>query len=157
MRSTKERFGREMPLSDEARAALGAVAPQAGLIFGERLPRAAKEGGNSDPAASKGGDLRRLRVAARPSHAVAETGNLTGLAHLAGHRNARSTHRYLHPTRAAAKRALAAVGPTGFKAQKQNPTSASSRLMGSANSMIPNLCEGEDSNLHGSYPASTSS
>jgi site-specific recombinase XerC len=156
----KARFGREMPLTAEARAALDAVAPKAGLIFGEhdyreQFKKAARAAGLPPRKAATLApyDLRHGRLTQ-----VAETGNLTGLQHLAGHRKGSSTERYLHPTRAAAERALAAAGPTGFKAIKQNPTSASRRLAGLANSGIQNqLCEGEDSNLHGSYPASTSS
>jgi hypothetical protein len=89
---------------------------------------------------------------------LAETGNLPGVAHLAGHRRVSTTALYVRPGRLAAERTLAAAGPTGFDPIKQNPTSASQRPVGLANpSNSITLCEGEDSNLHGSYPASTSS
>jgi integrase len=154
----KARFGREVPLSAEARAALDAVVPEAGLIFGkhdyrEQLKKAAEKVLPPHKAATFAAyDFRHGRLTQ-----LAETGNLTGAAHLAGHKRVSTTALYVRPGLRAAERALAAAGPTGFKAIKQNPTSASLRLAGSANSGIRGLCEGEDSNLHGSYPASTSS
>ena len=95
-------------------------------------------------------DLRHGRL-----RQLAETGNLPGLA---GHERVSTTALYVRPGRRAAESVLAAVGPTGYKPQKQNPTSAVSRLAGLPNPLAGNrLCEEEDSNLHGSYPASTSS
>lgn len=94
-------------------------------------------------------DLRRC-----PLTQLAETGSGLGL--VAGHENMSSTHRSLHPNRTAAERAMTAAGPTGFAPPKQNPTSASQRLAGLPNPLAGNrLCEGEDSNLHGSYPTGT--
>jgi integrase len=154
----KARFGREVPLSAEARAALDAVIPKAGLIFGKhdyrpQLKKAAEKALPPHRAATFAAyDLRHGRLTQ-----LAETGNLPGLAHLAGHRRVSTTALYVRSTRRAAESVLAAAGPTGFEPIKQNPTIASPRLVGSTNSGIPGLCEGEDSNLHGSYPASTSS
>jgi integrase len=154
----KARFGREVPLTPEARAALEAVAPKEGLIFGEhdyreQLKKAAQKVLPPHKAATfTAYDLRHCRLTQ-----LAETGNLTGTAHFGGHRRVSTTALYVRSGRGAAERAMTAAGPTGFAAPKQNPTTASPRLVGSANSMIPNSCEGEDSNLHGSYPASTSS
>ncbi len=154
----KARFARDVPLSAEAMAALETVAPKSGLIFGEHdyrdiLEKAAEVLSPEKRATFTQYDLRHGRL----TH-LAETGNLTGAAYLAGHKRVSTTDRYVRPGRRAAERALAAVGATGFALPPQNPTTAAARLVGQANpSNRKALCEGEDSNLHGSYPASTSS
>ena len=89
---------------------------------------------------------------------LAGTGNLTGAGHLAGHPRVSTTALYVNSGRLDAELALAAAAPTGFASSSPSPTNAPARLVGQGNP--PNqkaLCEGEDSNLHGSYPASTSS
>ena len=68
-----------------------------------------------------------------------------------------TTALYVNSGRLDAELALAAAAPTGFASSSPSPTNAPARLVGQGNP--PNqkaLCEGEDSNLHGSYPASTS-
>jgi len=98
-------------------------------------------------------DLRHLRLTK-----LAEAGNIIGAAYLAGHKRPSTTDRYLRPNLRAGEHALRAVGPTGFNPAVPNPVTRRNRLAG-----VPNpadhqsLCEGEDLNLHGSYPASTSS
>jgi integrase len=155
----KARFAREVPLSAEAKAALETVVPKEGLIFGEHdyrdtLKKAALQVLSPEKAATfTEYDLRHGRLTQ-----LAETGNLTGAAYLAGHKRVSTTDRYVRPGRRAAERALEAVGATGFALPPVNPTSAPARLAGQGNpSNRKALCEGEDSNLHGSYPASTSS
>jgi Phage integrase family len=98
-------------------------------------------------------DLRHARITQ-----LAETGNLPGVAFIAGHVQASTTSGYIHSNRKAAERTLAIAGATGFSASTPNPTSQRKGLTGvGKSSKLLSLCEGEDLNLHGSYPASTSS
>jgi integrase len=152
----KSRFGRELPLTEEARAALDAVCPEQGVIFGEHDYRdALKKAAHAVLAESKAKtftayDLRHARLTQ-----LAESGNLPGAAYLAGHRKVTTTATYVRPNRRAAERVLQAVGPTGFT---PNPATARRGAPASRKSATSlSLCEGEDLNLHGSYPTSTSS
>jgi len=98
-------------------------------------------------------DLRHARITQ-----LAETGNLPGVAFIAGHVQASTTSGYIHSNRKAAERTLAIAGATGFSASTPNPASQRDGLAGvGKSSKLLSLCEGEDLNLHGSYPASTSS
>jgi len=98
-------------------------------------------------------DLRHARITQ-----LAETGNLPGVAFIAGHVQASTTSGYIHSNRKAPERTLASAGATGFTASTPNPASQRNRLAGVGKpSKALSLCEGEDLNLHGSYPASTSS
>jgi integrase len=155
----KARFGRELPLTPEARATLDAVLPKAGLIFGDhdyrdQLRKAAEAILPKELARTfTAYDLRHARITQ-----LAAEGDLPAVAYLAGHRQVTTTNRYVHGSRQAAERLLAGAGPTGFAAPTLNPVSSGSRLARVGNPVNRiNLCEGEDSNLHGSYPASTSS
>jgi len=155
----KARFGRELPLSPEARAALDAVCPQSGLIFGshdyrDQLRKAAEAVLDARRAATfTAYDLRHLRLTK-----LAEAGNIIGAAYLAGHKRPSTTDRYLRPSLRAGEHALRAVGPTGFNPVIANPAIRRNSLAGVAKPLQAlSLCEGEDLNLHGSYPASTSS
>jgi hypothetical protein len=97
-------------------------------------------------------DLRHLRLTK-----LAEAGNILGAAYLAGHKRPSTTDRYLRPSLRAGEHALRAVGPTGFNSAVANPVTRPNRLAGVANPADHQTsCEGEDLNLHGSYPASTS-
>ena len=88
---------------------------------------------------------------------LAEAGNIIGAAYLAGHKRPSTTDRYLRPSLRAGEHALRAVGPTGFNPVVPNPVTRRNRLAGVPNAADhQTLCEGEDLNLHGSYPASTS-
>ncbi|MEY4546779.1 MAG: Phage integrase family, partial [Pseudomonadota bacterium] len=129
----KARFAREVPLSAEAKAALESVAPTSGLIFGEHdyrdiLEKAAAVLAPEKRATFTQYDLRHGRL----TH-LAETGNLTGAAYLAGHKRISTTDLYVRPGRRAAERALEAVGATGFALSPPKPTSASARLVGYPN------------------------
>jgi len=114
----KARYAREVPLSDMARAALDAALPDAGLIFGGHcFDKALKAS-----ARAVLGEERGKRFAAydfrhgRATQLVAASGDLVGAGFLLGHKHATTTNRYVHGSRRAAERALAAVsGP--FPAQ----------------------------------------
>lgn len=105
----KARFGREVPLSAEARAALDAVCPDAGSIFGthdyrEQLKRAAEKVLPPHKAATFCAyDFRHGRLTQ-----LAETGNLPGVAYLAGHKRVTTTSIYVKPGARAAKAVLGA-------------------------------------------------
>jgi len=132
--------------------------PERGLIFGRhdyrgQLKKAAKGVlAPAELATFAAYDFRHARITD-----LAEQGHLTGAAYIAGHKKVSTTDLYARPNRRAAERALEAVGATGFQAPTPNPTSEQNLLAGVANQAEPeSLCEGEDLNLHGSYPASTS-
>ena len=116
----KNRWGREMPLSDGARAALDAACPVKGLIFGSHdcrlaLRKAAVEAGIDNHRASKISeyDLRHSRLTDLGQH----TDNLSGLMFLAGHKQPATTARYLRPQQDAAREVLESVeGRVGAKA-----------------------------------------
>jgi integrase len=147
----KARFGRVLPLTDAARQALDGVARAPGLIFGAHdyrypLTKAAKAVLSPHKARTfTGYDFRHARLTE-----LAEGGNLTGVAYLAGHRRVTTTALYVKPGLRAAERALGQF--------ETGRVSSPKRLAGTEKiSKNRLLCEGEDSNLHGSYPASTSS
>lgn len=115
----KNRFGREVPLSPAARAALDSCIDAPGLIFGRRdyreyLKASGKAAGLSvaDAKALSPYDLRH----ARGTHLVAVSGDLPGVAYLLGHKQVTTTNRYVHGSLKAAQRVLAAAAPgRGFQ------------------------------------------
>jgi integrase len=123
----KTRFGRELPLSERARAALDAVCPEgaAGVIFGEhdyrKILRAA--------AVAAGIDARRASVMSdydfrhsRLTFLGTKTSNLAGVMYLAGHKQPATTARYLRPQREEAAEVLEAVRvAAGGKARAPSP------------------------------------
>jgi hypothetical protein len=128
----KADYGRELPLTERARAALDSVCPMAGLIFGEHkfavpLRAAAKAAGIDAHRASKISDydFRHSRL----THLGTVTSNLSGVSYLAGHRQVTTTNRYMRPLKAAAAEVLAAAaaaspfwpptGPRGSVEQEQ--------------------------------------
>jgi integrase len=149
----KARFGRTLPLTGTARAALDSVCRvgKTGLIFGEhdyrwQLDKAAKAVGL--PAAKVrtfcAYDLRHSRLTE-----LAEGGNLTGVAYLAGHKRVTTTSIYVRPGLKAGERAL--------EQAERSRDSSPAFLAGLRKSPKPQLlCEGEDSNLHAVSGASTS-
>lgn len=149
----KARFGRVLPLTGAAREALDSVCRpgRTGLIFGEhdyrwQLDKAAKAIGL--PAAKLrtfcAYDLRHARLTE-----LAEGGNLTGTAYLAGHKRVTTTSLYVKPGLRAGERALAQAD--------ESRVSNRPFLVGQGKSPFSKaLCEGEDSNLHGLSAASTS-
>jgi integrase len=123
----KARFGRTLPLTGAARAALDSVTRGSGTIFGShdyrwQLKKAAEA--VRLPAAKVRTlcqyDLRHARLTE-----LAEGGNLTGTAYLAGHRRVTTTSIYVRPGLKAGERAL-------MQAEESSATSAE-RLMGENN------------------------
>jgi site-specific recombinase XerD len=108
----KVRYGRKLPLTDAARATLDSIVPDVGLVFGRHdyrpyLLEAATRAGVKGLSAY---DFRHARLTDLVSH----SGDLTGVAYLAGHKNVTTTNRYVHPSLRAAARVLAqATGTTG--------------------------------------------
>jgi len=149
----KARFGRVLPLTPAARAALESVCRPgiAGPVFGShdyrwQLRKAAKAVGL--PAAKLrtfcAYDLRHARLTE-----LAEGGNLTGTAYVAGHRRVTTTALYVKPGLRAGERALE-------QAERSRASSGSFPVGLLKSPKVQGLCEGEDSNLHGLSAASTS-
>jgi integrase len=105
----KNRYGRDLPLSDRARAALDAVCPDRGLIFGKHDYREAWSEACAAVLPEEQAktvtiyDLRRARLTE-----LSETGNLPGAAYLAGHRQITTINKYAQPNLKAAQRAMSA-------------------------------------------------
>jgi hypothetical protein len=106
----KVRFGRELPLTDAARAALEQVCPERGIVFGrhdyrDQIKKAAAEVLPPEKARTfTAYDLRHARATQ-----WAESGNLVGVAYLLGHKQVTTTNRYARPNRAAAERVLLVI------------------------------------------------
>jgi len=108
----KNRFGREVPLSEAARGALDQVCPDVGLLFGSHdyrrlLRQAAKEAGIDEYRAARISDydLRHSRL----THLGQVSSNLSGVMFLAGHKQPATTARYLRPQKQAAAEVLDAA------------------------------------------------
>lgn len=100
----KELYGRTVPLTERARAALDSVCPKEGLIFGahrydQYLRTAAEKALPASKAAVFTGQHFR---SASITHYLERTANLPGVQHLAGHRHASTTARYVRPSYRAA-------------------------------------------------------
>ena len=109
----KSRFGRELPLSEAARAALDRVCPKEGLLFGDHdrrmlLRRAAKAAGIDEYRVERISDydFRHSRL----THLGQHSDNLAGVMYLAGHKQPATTARYLRPQKDAAAEVLRAAG-----------------------------------------------
>jgi integrase len=96
----KEAYEREIPLTPRARAALERVAPAEGLIFG-----AHKYHRYLGPAAAAVLTAAKARVftgqhvrSAAITRALEVSSNLAGVMHLAGHKHAGTTSKYVRPT-----------------------------------------------------------
>lgn len=107
----KSENGRELDLTDEARAALDSVCPEEGLIFGPRafhkaLHKAALAIGMSEEDARHVSyhDWRHGAI----TDALLHSKNLTGVQYMAGHKHVTTTARYVHPSRRAAREAMQA-------------------------------------------------
>lgn len=107
----KARFGREVPLSGRARAALDSVCPKEGLIFPPAYYRhallaAAKAAGLSEERAHHLSyhDFRHASL----THMASDSTDLVGMAFLAGHKHITTTAQYVHSHQKAAERALEA-------------------------------------------------
>src|SRR5690606_35263390 len=91
-----------------------------------------------------GYDFRHARLTE-----LAEQGNLTGTAYLAGHKRVTTTAIYVRPGLRAGERALE-------QAERSRDSSPPFLAGGAKSAKVNMLCEGEDSNLHGLSAASTS-
>jgi integrase len=110
----KARFGREVPLSARAREALDRCVPATGPVLARvdshtaavHLREAAKRARLPQERAErlKPYDLRHARLTL-----LAESGNLVGVAFLAGHKAITTTNRYVHAHARAAAEVLAGV------------------------------------------------
>lgn len=118
----KARFGRHLPLTKGARAALDSAIRRDGPIFGRHdysvyLKPAGKASGlpKEHWKALSPYDFRHAR-----GTQLVETsgGNLTGVAFLLGHKNVTTTNRYVHPSQKAAERVLATGGFQGHSRGK---------------------------------------
>ncbi len=110
----KARFGREVPLSVAARAALDRSAPDIGLIFGRVDSHAATDYLRAAAVAAKlpadkAAKLKPYDLRHGKLTIMAESGNLVGVAFLAGHKAITTTNRYVHAHRAAAEEVLAGL------------------------------------------------
>jgi integrase len=110
----KARFGRELPLTAAARKALDRACPAAGPIFGhhdyrEALKEAGAAAGLPPEVAARLSpyDFRHSRL----TYLAERSGNLVGVAFLAGHKHLTTTNHYLHGSYRAAEEALrSAIG-----------------------------------------------
>lgn len=110
----KARYGRAVPLSVLARAALDKVAPDSGLIFGKHnFAKALKRSALRVLGAEKAKRFAQYDFRhGRATQLAEETGNLPGVAYLLGHRRLTTTDKYLRGSRRAAENVLAAIdGP----------------------------------------------
>lgn len=118
----KEAFGRELPLTAEARKVLDSVCPDVGLIFGKHrldpyLREAAKVALSPDKALVFTG--QHFRSAAL-THMLERGAPLPGVQWLAGHRHVSTTARYVRSSFRAAIEATKAWG-TASGDRKQKP------------------------------------
>ncbi len=115
----KARFARNVPLTDKARAALDAVCPKRGLIFGKHDYRPALK------AACKAAkvpqvspyDFRHSRL----THLVESSNNLAGIQYLAGHKHATTTAIYLKASQRAAEAVLDGLKNSGWPSHNSTP------------------------------------
>ena len=104
----KGRYERMVPLSARARAALDAVCPEKGTIFGrhdyrDQLEKAASLALSPDKAATFFGyEFRGAGI----THRLEETGNLPGVQYLAGHKLTSTTARYVRASLRAAEQVV---------------------------------------------------
>jgi integrase len=108
----KARFGRTVPLTAAARAALDSVLPESGLVFGRRDYREYVREAAKVAELPKGFSPYDLRHG-RALELTEASGNLPGVAFLLGHRKLTTTDKYLRGTRRAADAALAALANSG--------------------------------------------
>jgi integrase len=147
--SDKARFGRDVPITDRARAAIDARFPCDGIIFPEfdcrdALRQVALAAGISAHRASRLSiyDFRHGRGTERGT-----TGNLIGIAYLMGHKHVTTTQEYLHCNLGEAQ---AVLFRTSYFTSPAESAPTTAELIAQAAEMIG--CGREDSNLHGNYP-----
>lgn len=120
----KNRWGRELPLTQAARDALDRVCPDAGPIFGKHdyRPALAKAAAAALPKHRAdifaGVHLRSARI----THFLEDTGNLPGAQYMAGHKHTTTTARYVKPSLRAAVAMLAQVAKGKPKSRARERT-----------------------------------
>ena len=145
----KARYGRELPLSARARAALDSACPDHGVIFPKfdgrhTLRKAALASGLDPERASKVSayDLRHSLA----TELTERSGNLVGVGYLLGHKHVTTTNHYVHARRRAAESVLSGhrLGHQGVGRPKQESSGVA---------QLPEItgCGREDSNLHECY------
>ena len=144
----KARFGRDVPITDRARAAIDARFPCDGIIFPEfdcrdALRRAGRAAGISAHRASRLSiyDFRHGR-----GTEWGTTGNLIGIAYLMGHKHVTTTKEYLHSN---LEEAQSVLFRTSFFTSPAEAAPTTAELIAQAAEMIG--CGREDSNLHEFY------
>jgi integrase len=120
----KARYGRELPLSARARAALDSACPDQGAIFPKfdgrhTLRKAALTAGLDPERASKVSayDLRHSLA----TELTERSGNLVGVGYLLGHKHITTTNHYVHARRRAAESVLSGhrLGHQGGRATRR--------------------------------------
>lgn len=132
----KEGAARDVPLSDRAVQALEAAAPEAGLIFGKHkyshyLTKAAAAVLPASKAAIFTG--QHVRSAAITRY-LELSSNLVGVQHLAGHKHAATTSRYV---RASLRAASAVIAPFRGRDSREADSAASAESDFSADLWAP--------------------
>jgi len=127
----KARFGRELPLSDAARAALDSACPAAGLLFGEHdyrevLRTAARAAGIDELRAAKISDYDFRH--SRATHLGQKSDNLNGMMYLHGWTQPATAARYMRPQRAAAEEVLQAAASGAASDELWPPTESVARM-----------------------------
>ena len=145
-------YGRELPLSSRARAAIDSLFPATGHIFPEfdarhSLRKAARAAGLDEERVGRLSpyDFRH----GRGTEWAEETGNLMGIGYLMGHKHATTTNQYLNQSRRAAEAVLA--GPIGTNTGRRSPNVISGSRGREAQLPEITRCGREDSNLHEFY------
>ena len=143
----KARYGRELPLSDRARAALDSACPKRGTIFPKfdgrhTLRKAALTAGLDPERASKVSayDLRHSLA----TELTERSGNLVGVGYLLGHKHVTTTKEYLHSN---LEEAEAVLFPTSYLTSPADAAPTTSELIAQAAEMIG--CGREDSRVTG--------
>jgi len=146
----KARYGRELPLSDRARAALDSACPKAGTIFpkfdGRHTLRKAALAAGIDPARASKVSAYDLRHSLA-TELTERSGNLVGVGYLLGHKHVTTTNHYVHARRRAAESVL-----SGHRLGHQGVGRLGPPSSGLAQLPVTKGCGREDSNLHGYYP-----
>jgi integrase len=134
----KNRFGRELPLSDAARSALDSVCPAEGLIFGKHdclmLVRRAAAGIDAYRA-DRISDYDFRHSAA--THLGRSSDNLPGVMYLLGHKQPATTARYMRPQKDAALEVLLAASAAKLSTDSGSIVATERREPASVDSPAP--------------------
>ena len=150
VRALKARYGRELPLSARARAALDSACPDQGAIFpkfdGRHTLRKAAVAAGLEPERANEVSAYDLRHSLA-TELTERSGNLVGVGYLLGHKHVTTTNHYVHARRKAAESVL-----SGHRLGHQGVGRPNEESSGVA--QLPGIkgCGREDSNLHGCYP-----